>query len=102
LIAPLDWGLGHATRCIPIIKELIQLNCDVCIAADKQILALLKKEFPHLVFLYLKGYKIKYSRNKKNFASALLLQFPKIAATIIYEKYWIRNAVKEYKIDAVI
>ena len=102
LIAPLDWGLGHATRCIPIIKELIHLNCDVCIAADKQILALLKKEFPHLLFLYLKGYKIKYSRNNKNFASTLFLQFPKIAATIIYEKYWIRNAVKKYKIDAVI
>ena len=102
LIAPLDWGLGHATRCIPIIKELIHLNCDVCIAADKQILALLKKEFPHLVFLLLKGYKIKYSRNKKNFASTLFLQFPKITATIIYEKRWIRNVVKKYKIDAVI
>ena len=22
LVAPLNWGLGHATRCIPIIKAL--------------------------------------------------------------------------------
>ena len=23
LVAPLDWGLGHVTRCIPIVNELI-------------------------------------------------------------------------------
>jgi len=34
LVAPLNWGLGHATRCIPIINELIFQNCDVFIAAD--------------------------------------------------------------------
>ncbi|MEL6987299.1 MAG: glycosyltransferase, partial [Bacteroidota bacterium] len=26
LIAPLNWGLGHATRCIPIIKYLLSLD----------------------------------------------------------------------------
>jgi uncharacterized protein (TIGR00661 family) len=102
LIAPLDWGLGHATRCIPIIKELIYLDCEVYVAADKQILALLKKEFPHVVFLLLKGYKIKYSRNKNNFASTLFLQLPKITGAIVYEKFWVKNAVRKYKIDAVI
>ena len=35
LIAPLDWGLGHATRCIPIINELIKQDCEVIIAADE-------------------------------------------------------------------
>jgi len=33
LVAPLDWGLGHATRCIPIIKELVNQVCTVIIAA---------------------------------------------------------------------
>ena len=35
LVAPLDWGLGHATRCIPIIKELTNQGCTVIIAADR-------------------------------------------------------------------
>ena len=35
LVAPLDWGLGHATRCIPIIKELLQNNCDPWLAGDE-------------------------------------------------------------------
>ena len=46
LVAPLNWGLGHATRCIPIIKALQQNNYIPIIASDGIALALLKKEFP--------------------------------------------------------
>ena len=38
LIAPLDWGLGHATRCIPIIHALLANGYEVVIAADSVIL----------------------------------------------------------------
>jgi hypothetical protein len=31
LIAPLDWGLGHATRCIPVITALLELGYHVTI-----------------------------------------------------------------------
>ena len=34
LISPLNWGLGHATRCIPIIETLLNKNENVLIAAD--------------------------------------------------------------------
>ena len=33
LISPLNWGLGHATRDIPIIRTLLDHNHDVTIAA---------------------------------------------------------------------
>ena len=29
LVAPLNWGIGHATRCIPIINALIDNNYEV-------------------------------------------------------------------------
>ena len=45
LLAPLEWGLGHATRCIPIINELIKQNCEVLIAVEGATEHLLKKEF---------------------------------------------------------
>ena len=49
LVAPLNWGLGHATRCIPIIQELQKNGFTPIIASDGVALALLKKEFPDLV-----------------------------------------------------
>jgi uncharacterized protein (TIGR00661 family) len=102
LIAPLDWGLGHATRCIPIIKELLALDCEVLIAADKKIFLLLKKELPTTVFLPCKGYEIQYSRSKGLFSLHLLFQVPKIFFSIFKEKKWLNKAVKLHCIDAVI
>ncbi len=102
LVAPLDWGLGHATRCIPIIKELIQLNCTVLIAGDHSIYSLLKKEFPTTVFLRFKGYEIKYSRHKKYLILKIFLQLPKILSSIWRENKWIKKMVKEDAIDAII
>ena len=60
LVAPLDWGLGHATRCIPIIRELINQGARVSIAASGPQKSLLKQEFPDLDFHDLPGYEISY------------------------------------------
>ena len=102
LIAPLDWGLGHATRCIPIIKELISQNCEVFIAAGGKGGFLLKKEFPSSVFLRINCYKIKYSSNKKWLPFKLFLQFPGIIFSIWKENLWLKKIVNKYRIDAVI
>lgn len=102
LISPLDWGLGHATRCIPIINQLLTLHCEVLIAADKAICFLLKEEFPTLKILRLKGYEIEYSRKKNGFALKMFLQMPKVILSIRKENKWLKKIVKEYKIDAVI
>ena len=102
LVAPLDWGLGHATRCIPIIFKLIQQNCEVFIAAEGAIKILLQKEFPRLGFIELKGYRMQYSRNRSWMPVSLLLQFPKLISRIYAENRWLKKVVDEYKIDAVI
>jgi uncharacterized protein (TIGR00661 family) len=102
LIAPLDWGLGHATRCIPIIDTLIKQHCTVIIAAEGQIKTLLQKEFPQLQFIELKGYRIKYSQYKIWMPVKLLMQLPKIIFRIYAENYWLKKAVTENNIDAVI
>ena len=102
LVAPLDWGLGHSTRCIPIIKELQLQGCEVLIAADKEVYALLKKEFPETVFLRYKGYEIKYSQEKYFFILKLLLQIPSILFRIFHEKRWLKKTIKKYHINAII
>ena len=102
LVAPLDWGLGHATRCIPIIKELIRLDCTVLIAGDGPIITLLKKEFPATVFLRCKGYKISYSRNKRWLLLKIFWQLPKILFAVYREHNWLKKVISEQSIDAII
>ena len=53
LVAPLDWGLGHASRCVPVIDALLKNENEVLIAADGGIKILLENEFPDLQFVNL-------------------------------------------------
>jgi len=100
LVAPLDWGLGHTSRCIPIIKELLAQNFEVFAAGDVQQEWLLRTEFPGLPFLPLKGYGIRYS--KRNLLLKLISQVPKIMLRIREEHRWLEQAVTTHHIDAVI
>jgi UDP-N-acetylglucosamine transferase subunit ALG13 len=89
LIAPLDWGLGHATRCVPIIKELLNQKCEVWVAASSAQRRLLKEEFPFLLFVELPGYGIKYGKNRAFTIIRLLFSIPKILIRIKREKAWL-------------
>jgi len=102
LVAPLDWGLGHATRCIPIIRELIDQNCDVWLAGEGDQKELLLAEFPELPFLELQGYRIKYSKTKAGLLWKILRQIPRINRSIRNEHEWLKKMVAENNIDAVI
>lgn len=102
LIAPLDWGLGHATRCIPIIYTLLKAGIEVILAGDAATEKLLQKEFPTLLFLPLKGYNVTYARSKQGFLLKLLGQVPRIQKAIQYEHRWLQKVVKDHQIDAVI
>jgi uncharacterized protein (TIGR00661 family) len=102
LVVPLDWGLGHATRCIPIINTLIQYNCTVILAGEGAVETLLQQEFPRLLFLPLKGYRIRYSKSRLGLPVVMALQIPKIIAAIRREHRWLQAAVREHNIDIVI
>jgi uncharacterized protein (TIGR00661 family) len=102
LIAPLNWGLGHATRCIPIIKALEEHNFNPIIASDGVALALLKKEFPHLIATELPPYDISYAEKGKNFKWKLLAQMPKMFGAILKEKKRTAQIINEFAIDGII
>ena len=101
LICPLDWGLGHATRCIPIIRLLLKKNAEVLIAADASPLALLKQEFPKLTFIQLKGYDIQYPKSG-SMKMKMLFSIPKIVTGIKEEHAQLDKIIDDYKIDVVI
>ena len=102
LIAPLDWGLGHATRCIVLIQFLQKLGCAVTVAASGKTKKLLENEFPGITCLYLPGYEISYSKNKRYLAFKILLQIPKVLRTIRFEHNWLHDVQHKYGFDAVI
>lgn len=102
LIAPLNWGLGHAARCIPIINALLLHNFTPILASDGAALALLKKEFPELESIALPSYNIIYSKNKNLLKLKLLMHAPKIMSAIRLEKNAINSIVKTHTIDGII
>lgn len=102
LIAPLNWGLGHATRCIPIIKALQENNFTPIIASDGIALELLKKEFPYIQTLQLPSYQIEYAKNGKNFKWKLIQSLPRMLEAIREEKKLVQKWVAKYEIDGII
>src|SRR4051812_42144331 len=100
LVAPLNWGLGHATRCIPVILEFLKQGAEVLIASDGRSLELLKKEFPKLIFFELKGYDIKYPENG-SMVLQMILQAAKISKAIKAEHDELEKIVQKNNIDVV-
>ena len=102
LISPLDWGLGHATRCIPIIKTLTTHGLTVILASGGPQMTLLKGEFPGLEIVEIPGYGIRYSSGKGGLVRGLIFRIPRILRQIRRENGWLKNFCRNRKIDAII
>jgi len=102
LVAPLNWGLGHTTRCIPIIKALQENGYNPILASDGNALALLKKEFPELMTLELPSYNIEYAKKASNFKWKLIKNSPKTIAAIIAEKKKVNKWITMHQISGII
>lgn len=101
LVCPLDWGLGHATRCIPIINKLQEAGFNVVIAADGRALSLLSKEFPAIKKICFTGYNISYPSNER-MACKMLRSVPKMIFKIYREHKQLKKIIHEHDIDIVI
>lgn len=101
LVAPLDWGLGHATRCIPIIRLLLDAGCTVILGGSGISLALLKAEFPELAWVELPAYDPQYP-GKGSMVWSMARQLPHFIATIRGEHRTLEGLVRDHAIDLVI
>lgn len=100
LVAPLDWGLGHATRCIPVIDGLLQKGAEVYIATAGAPEKLLRTEYPKLKFLHLPGYGIYYGKNGMMWQ--ILRQIPGIRRHIWTEHAWLQQTIRQHGFHGVI
>jgi uncharacterized protein (TIGR00661 family) len=102
LITPLDWGLGHATRCIPVIREFLRRECEVSVAGNGDSLLLLKAEFPALRFFNIPGYSPRYPNKGGFMIWKMIVQLPEFLKAIREEHVAIEKLVKEQRIDLLI
>ena len=102
LVAVMNWGLGHATRSIPVINALQNEHYEPMVASDGAALQLLKKEFPELTHLELPGYNIQYAKKGWLLNWKIIAQTSHIRKTIAAEKEKTRQIIKDYQIEGII
>lgn len=101
LVCVLDWGLGHATRCAVIIKDLQALGYIPVLAAHGAAFFWLKENFPQLKIIEKPGYEVSYSKEIPFFID-VFRQLPKLFSRIREEKKWLDELCKVQRFCAII
>ncbi len=100
LVCPLGWGLGHATRVIPVISYLLQKGCTVTIAGDAQTISLLHGHFPRCTSIHFPSINVKLW--KRGSTLALILIAIKLICRTIGEQRELKRIIDEHRINLVI
>jgi hypothetical protein len=101
LICPLEWGLGHAARMIPLAEKLREMNYNILFGAGEKHLSFLRKEMPGLTYIDFPGFSTGYSRFLPQYI-ALLLKTPLLLYHIIAEHFRLKKIILKYGINIVI
>lgn len=101
LICPLEWGLGHATRMIPLASALLKLNHNVIFASGEVHLSLFRSELPECQSIFFPGFNPRYSRYFPQYF-AMLLKIPQLIFHIVREHYMLRRIIADHQVDIVI
>lgn len=101
LIAPLNWGLGHASRCVPLVQRFLDEGHEVILGGDGESLTLLRKHFPKLRYVYLAPLHLRYSKGSRQ-VLAMLRALPRILMWSYKDHILLRAILKEEHIDRVV
>jgi len=102
LVAPLNWGLGHATRCVPVVHELILQGFEVVLASDGLALDYLAKEFPKLEKHQLAPLHLTYAKKKYWQAAHIFFQIPKLYRFIAQDQIALKSLLQRIQVDGII
>lgn len=97
----MNWGLGHASRCIPLVRRLIREGHEVILGGDGESLTLLRKHFPKLRYTYLAPLNLRYSADK-NQVWAMLKALPKLFFWSLKDHAMLQAVLREEPIDYVL
>jgi hypothetical protein len=99
----MEWGLGHASRCLPILSYLIN-NCkaDLVVAANGSQADLIHESFPAIKIIHPPGYHIRYHKNRAGTIARLAFSLPHLAQQIKAENQWLRTFAEKNPVDVII
>ena len=101
LLSPLNWGMGHVSRCIGLINELQHSQNKVIIACDDEQKEVFNSYFNDLEFISHKGYPFKF-KGKGNFSWDLMKCGRNLLKRHQLERKEVERMVEEYQIDLVV
>lgn len=101
LIAPLNWGLGHAARSIALVVRHLRAGDEVVLAGDGDSLTLLRKHFPNLRYYTLPALNLRYSRSRSQ-VWALAHMLPKLFFSIRRDHLALEKILDTENFDLVI
>lgn len=101
LIVPLNWGLGHATRCIPLVRRYLNEGTEVWLGGTGASLRLLHAYFPHLTTIELAPLNIRYSAGNTQ-VWAMLRAIPQLIRFTKRNHLKIKELVRSTKFDLII
>jgi len=101
LICPLEWGLGHAGRMIPLARELQQRNNNVITACGRAHQELFRRELPEASHIHFPGFRPGYSGIIPQYI-LLLFETPLLFYHIVTEHFRLKRIIRKHHIDIVI
>ena len=101
LVSPLNWGLGHASRLVSVIKELQNLGHNVIIGGNGVSIDLLKEFFPKLEYVFIPSNVFIYGK-RKSFTIPFYFSFIKFTINVFKEHFALKRIIKKHNINAVI
>ncbi len=100
-IAPLNWGLGHASRCVPLVRRHLAAGDEVVLGGDGDSLLLLRHHFPNLRVLPLAPLRLTYSSGNSQ-VGAMLRAIPRLIRFSIRDHRLLNRYLKAEHFDLVI
>ena len=101
LVAPLNWGLGHASRCVPLVQRFLDEGHEVILGGDGESLTLLRRHFPKLRYVYLAPLKLRYGKGRRQ-VWAMVKAMPRLFAWAMKDHAMLQTVLREEKFDMVL
>lgn len=101
LVAPLNWGLGHAARCVPLVNRFLAQGDEVVLGGDGESLVLLRKHFPTLSVVRLADLSLSYSSGGSQ-VGAMLRALPKIVRAAWADHRLLGELLDRERMDLVV
>ncbi len=101
LLSPLNWGMGHVSRCIGLIDILLRNDNSVFIACSADQQAIFQQYFKDVTFIDHDGYPFEFG-GKGKFSLDLLKSFAALKKRQNEERIEVENYVDFFQIDIII